>query len=66
LFFIEFSNYNSNGEERYGAVPSMSRNPKYFSNGRERVNVGKLQSDRASREAEDTWNAERPLRDIGA
>lgn len=58
--------YNSNGIERYGAVPSMARNPKYFSNGRERVNVGRLQGDRASRESEDTWNAERPLRDIGA
>lgn len=58
--------YNSNGEERYGAVPSMARNSKYFSNGRERTNIGKLQSDRASRETEDEWNAERPLRDIGA
>lgn len=58
--------YNSNGEERYGAVPSMARNPKYFSNGRERANIGKLQGDRAAREAEDTWNAERPLRDMGA
>ena len=58
--------YNSNGVERYGAVPSMARNPKYFSNGKERVNVGRLQGDRASRESEDTWNAERHLRDIGA
>lgn len=58
--------YNSNGVERYGAVPSMARNPKYFSNGRERVNVGRLQGDRAAREAEDTWNAERNLRDMGA
>ena len=58
--------YDSDGKARYGAVPSMARNPKYFSNGRERANIGKLQSDRASREAEDTWNAERPLRDMGA
>ena len=58
--------YNSNGIERYGAVPSMARNPKYFSNGRERVNIGKLQGNRSSREAEDTWNAERNLRDMGA
>lgn len=58
--------YNSNGEMHYGAVPSMARNPKYFSNDGERENIEKLQGDRATRENEDAWNAERPLRDIGA
>ena len=58
--------YDSNGKMHYGAVPSMARNPKYFSNNGERENIGKLQGYRAAREAENTWNAERPLRDIGA